>query len=556
MPYIFAEAFRFVNRFLALAALGAVLAGCTKVATENGTTSGAEHSWTRPGVLRVAVQGEPKNLNPLLASNTIDVFIARFMFSPLMTADAKGNPYPILAREVPTLQNGGVSKDGLTITYHLRANAKWSDGQPVTSQDVKFSWQGLMNPQNNVVTRHGYDDVASIDTPNATTAVVHLKRKFSPFVNTFFADSDQPMSIVPAHVLSKYPNVNEIPFNNEPSVSDGPFRFAEWVRNDHVSLVANPNFFLGKPGLNRIQIRMVPDENTSVNLLKTHDIDWIYQASVRLYPTLQGTQGITTTWVEANGYYGMQINTSHAPLTDVRVRQAIAYAVDKQNLVNTTTFGKEKVATEDLPDWMWAYDPNVKSIPHDPAKARQLLEQAGFAPGRDGIMQKNGQRLSLLLITENSNVTYKQMAVQIQNALHGVGIEAQIKLFPFAQLYAPAGEGGILQLGRYDLAINGWFSGLDPDDSSQFMCKNIPPGGYNYTRYCSAEMDAAETMALTNYDQPTRKKAYSKTQALLAQDVPQIFFCWLRQQHPINVDFKGFEPNPVTENWNSWQWSI
>ena len=544
-----------MKRIFATIALGAVLAGCTKVSQENGVTGG-RHAWTQPGVLRIAVQGEPKNLNPVLTNNTIDVFVTRFMFEPLISADAKGNPYPMLVTTVPTIENGGVSKDGLTVTYHLRTNAKWSDGQPVTSTDVKFSWQALMNPDNNVVTRHGYDDVASIDTPNASTAIVHLKAKFAPFVNTFFAESDQPFSIVPAHVLAKYPNVNQIPFNNEPNVTDGPFRFGEWVRNDHVTLVANPDFFMGKPGLNKVVIKMIPDENTSVNLLRTHAIDWIYQASIRLYPTLKNMPDVATTWVAVNGYYGMQINTSHSPQSDVRVRQAIAYTIDKQNLVDTTAYGQEKVATEDLPDWMWAYDPSVRSLPHDPAKARQLLEQAGYTPGADGIMQKNGQKLSLLLVTENSNVTFKQMSVQIQNELHGVGIDVQIKLFPFAQLYAPAGEGGILQLGRYDMAVNGWYSGLDPDDSSQFMCKNAPPGGYNYTRYCSKANDAAETSALTSYDQATRKAAYAKTQASLAQDVPQIFFCWLRQQHPISVDFKGFTPNPVTENWNSWQWSI
>jgi peptide/nickel transport system substrate-binding protein len=544
-----------VKRILALAALGAILAGCTKVGSNDGLTAG-RHSWTQPGVLRIAIQGEPKNLNPLLASNTVDVFAGRFMFEPLLSADPKGNPVPMLATEVPTIENGGVSKDGLTFTYHLRPNAKWTDGVPVTSKDVKFSWQALMNPNNNITSRHGYDFVKSIDTPNPTTVVVHLKTRFSPFVNTFFAESDQPYPVLPEHVLGKYPNINQIPFNSEPTVSDGPFRFAEWVHNDHIAYVANDNFFMGAPGLKRVNLKIVPDENTSVNLIKTHAVDWLYQASIRTYPALKGASGLTTVWVDVNGYYCVQINTSHTPLTDVRVRKAIAYAIDKQNLVNTTAFGQEKVATEDLPDWLWAFDANVRSIPFDPAKARQMLEQAGFTPGADGVMRKGGQKLSLLLVTENSNITYKQLAVQIQNQLHAIGVEVQIKLFPLSQLYAPAGEGGIMQLGKYDLAMTAWYAGIDPDDSSQFTCKNIPPGGYNYTRYCSAEMDAAQNAALQNYDRPTRIKAYARTQSLLASDVPEIFINWLRQEHPVSVDFKGFTPNPVVENWNAWQWSI
>jgi peptide/nickel transport system substrate-binding protein len=541
-----------VKRLLALAVLAGLLGGCSKVASDNG----GEHSWTQPGVLRVAIQAEPKNLNPLLTSNTTDVFIARFMFLPLIQPDGKGVQQPLLVTEIPGTANGGISPDGLTLTYHLRKDVKWSDGVPFSSKDVKWTWQALMNPNNNIVSRHGYDDIKSIDTPDPATVIVHLKAKFSPFVNTFFTDSDQPYGVAPEHALAKYPNVNQIPFNSEPTVSDGPFRFAEWVRNDHVSLVANNDFFLGKPGLKRIEIKVIPDENTSVELLKTHAIDWIYQASIHLYPQVKDIADTSIVWMRVNGYYDIQINTASPTMKDVRVRQAIAYAVDKQNLVNTTMYGQETVATEDLPDWMWAFDPKVHSYPYNVDKARELLTQAGYTPGSGGTLQKNGAPLSVLLVTENSNTTYKQLAIQTQAQLHRIGIQAQIKLFPGAQLYAPAGEGGVLQNGHFDLVVDGWYSGIDPDDSAQFMCGNVPPGGYNYTRYCSPEMDAAETMALTHYDQATRKLAYAKTQALLARDVPEIFINWLRQMHPINVDFKGFDPSPVVENWNAWQWTI
>ncbi len=195
------------------AAIALALAGCSKVS--NGTGIG-RHSWTHPGVLRVAVQSDVKSLNPLLNSNTTDGFLANLMFEPLLSADAKGNPVPILATSVPSIENGGVSKNGLTITYTLRRNAMWTDGVKVTSKDVKWSWQAIMNPSNNIVSRHGYDYVKSVDTPDDFTVVVHLKEKFSPFVNTFFAMSDQPMPVAPEHVLSKYPDLNQIPFDSRP----------------------------------------------------------------------------------------------------------------------------------------------------------------------------------------------------------------------------------------------------------------------------------------------------------------------------------------------------
>jgi peptide/nickel transport system substrate-binding protein len=543
-----------VKRILALAVLAASLAACTKVTSEDET--GGRHSWTKPGVLRIAIQQDVKNLNPLLSSNTSDVFIDRFMFEPLLTADPKGNPLPMLASVVPTTQNGGISADGLTVTYHLVKNAKWTDGVPVTSKDVKWSWSAIMNSANNVVSRHGYDFVKSVDTPDDYTVVVHLAQKFSPFVNTFFAESDQPFPIVPEHVLAKYPNINEVQFSSEPNVSDGPFRFAEWSRNDHITLVRNDDFFLGKPNLDRIEIKVIPDEDTSVNLLRTHGIDYMFQASQRTYNEVKDIPEIKMVWVNVNGYYDIQLNHARPYLNDRNVRDAIAYSIDKNELNKTLTFNTQTVATEDIPDWMWAFDPTVHSPPHDPAKARELLKASGWAPGPDGIMRKNGEPLVLVMVSNNSNATRKQMSVQVQQMLKQSGIDAEIKYYPGDVLFAPAGMGGILQLGRFDLSVAGWYAGIDPDDSSQFLCKDFPPGGYNYSRYCNKDMEAAQNIALTHYDRPTRKAAYAQIQRLLARDTPFVFPWWIKQLEPISVDFKGFDPNPVVENWNAYQWSI
>ncbi len=543
-----------MKRFLALAALAAIVAGCSKVSNE--AASGSRHSWTQPGTLRIAIQQDVKTLNPLLNSNTTDGFIAFLMFEPLLSADDKGNPVPMLATSVPSIENGGISKDGLTVTYHLRKDAKWTDGFPVTSKDVKWSWSAIVNPNNNIVSRHGYDYVASIDTPDDYTVVVHLKQKFSPFVNTFFAMSDQPFPIAPEHILGKYKDINQVPFGSEPNVSDGPFRFAEWSRGDHIELTRNDAFFMGKPGLDRIELRIVPDENTTVNLLKTHAIDYMFQASPNTYPALKNAPDVKLVWVDVNGYEDVQLNLARPYMSDPKVREAVAYSIDKRQLVETLTHGQMKQATEDIPDWMWAFNPTVHSYPHDPLKARDLLREDGFTPGPDGVMRKNGDPLVLVLVSNNSNATRHQASVQLQAMLRQAGIQVDIKYYPGDLLFAPAGMGGILQLGKFDLSLAGWYAGIDPDDSSQFMCQNFPPGGYNYPRYCNPDMQAAQNAALTHYDRASRTAAYYKIQQLLARDNPEIFFWWTRQMEPISPDFKGFDPNPVIESWNAWQWSI
>ncbi|MGH8164966.1 MAG: ABC transporter substrate-binding protein, partial [Rhodanobacteraceae bacterium] len=368
---------------------------------------------------------------------------------------------------------------------------------------------------------------------------MHLKNKFAPFVDTFFADSDSPYSIAPAHALSQFPNINQIPFNADPTVTDGPFKFVRWVHGDHIQLASNPGFFMGAPALKEIYVRIIPDENTTVNLVKTHDIDWMFEASINNYPAVKDIPGTKLQFVDINGYEDVQLNVPRPYLQDPRVRLALAYAIDKQQIVSSLTYGQEHTATEDQPPFIWAYDPNIKPYPHDVQKARALLTAAGWTPGSDGIMVKNGQRLTLVLVSNVSNVTRRKSALEIQNMLKAIGVETEVKTYQGDVLFAPVGEGGILQGGKFDLSLAGWYSGVDPDDSSQLTCAQVAPNGYNYSRYCNPQMEAAQTMALQNYDHPTRKKAYFKIQELLYRDVPEVYLYYERQMHVINSDFKG-----------------
>ena len=532
--------------------LVACAAGCSKI---EGTTGG-RHTWTQAGNLRIGINEEPKTLNPLLFGTTVENFVNRLMFEPLLSADARGNPIPMLATVVPSIANGGISKDGLQIVYHLAPNARWTDGVPVTSADVAWSWRAIENPANDIVSRHGYDDVRSIATLDAHTVVVHLKQRFSPFINTFFAESDQPYAIVPKHVLERYPDFNRVPFDAAPTVSDGPFKFVEWRRGDRILLTANAQFFRGTPKLQRITLEFVPNEDSEINLLRTHSLDYIYQPSIQTFPALSSLPDARIVWVNVNGYDGAEFNVSHPVVADVRVRTAIAAALDKAALTRTLTHGQATTATEDLPSWLWAFDPAVRSVPFDPQRARQLLAAAGWAIDSDGAARKAGQPLELLMVTDNASATHRSESVLVQAALRTIGITSVVKYYPLDILYAPAGMGGIQHGGKFDLLLYGWYSGIDPDDSSQLTCNNFPPGGYNDMRYCSRAMNAAQAAALAHYDLPARKPAYSKIQRLLSRDNPALYFWWQRQQEAISVDFHGFDPNPVIESWNAWQWSI
>jgi peptide/nickel transport system substrate-binding protein len=482
--------------------------------------------------------------------------LARLTSDLLVSVDSSGKrQIPVLASVVPTQANGGISKDGLTVTYRLRRDVRWQDGVAFTSADVKFSYEAIMNPANNVSSRSGFTVISRVDTPDRFTVVFHLKRRYAPFVNTVFGESDNPYTVVPAHLLARLPDLNHAAFNQLP-VGTGPFKVVRWVRGDRIEYAANDAYFLGKPKLRRIVVRIVPDENTAISLLRTHDVDWMFEATPHVFRELRTIPDIRIVLVAQNAYEGLAINTARPLLRDVRVRRAIAYALDKQRFLDDFTAGSATLATEDLPAFLWAYDPDVPRYPHDPGKARALLAEAGWLPGPDGIRRRGGERLSLSLSYNTGNATRQALAIATQAALRAIGIDAAIKTYPPALLFGPYGMGGILARGNFDLDLSGWIAGIDPNNADQFSCPALPPDGSNITRFCSPALDAAQQAALSNYDQASRKRAYSTIQRMLAADVPEIFFWYPRQIQPVSPDFKGFSPNPVNEAWNAYQWEM
>ena len=192
------------GRFLVAFAL-LLATACTRVGdTARGAaaTSG-RHGWTIPDTLRVGIGNVPRTLNPLLATQVVENSLDSLFADKLISMDSRENLVPILAQAVPSQANGDISADGLTIRYRLRHNVTWHDGVPFTSKDVRFSFDAIMNPDNDIISRNGYDDVASVQTPDDYTVIFHLKRPYGPFVATIFSESDSPYEIVPEHILGK-----------------------------------------------------------------------------------------------------------------------------------------------------------------------------------------------------------------------------------------------------------------------------------------------------------------------------------------------------------------
>jgi peptide/nickel transport system substrate-binding protein len=504
------------------------------------------HAWTIPDTLRVVSGDVPRTLNPLLATQTVEAVIGRLTNDVLVSADARGDLKPRLATVVPSRQNGGISADGLTVTYHLRHGVAWHDGAPFTSRDVAFSVAAIVNKNNDIISRHGYDLITRTDTPDPYTVRFHLRMPFAPFVSVVFGESDSPYAIVPAHLLARYPNINAIAYNAAP-VGTGPFRFVRWVHGDRIEFERNPHYYLGVPKIARIIWRLVPDENTELQLMQTHEADWMFEATVGAYKSIKGMRDVAVVLPNVNGYEGLLMNAGHGPTANVLLRRAIAMALDKSRLTRDLTYGAATVATGDLPAFLWTHDPGLRNLPYDPAAARRTLSALGYSATRP---------LALTLVFEQSAAVNRSLAVQIQSALHAVGINVTTRVQLSSVIYGGYGANGTLARGNYQLALYQWYAGIDPDNSAQFVCANRPPAGYNQSFYCSAAMDAAQAAALSSDDRAVRKPAYATIESLLVRDVPVDFFWWFRNVQVLNVDLKGFSPNPVVETWNVETWSI
>jgi peptide/nickel transport system substrate-binding protein len=518
----------------------------------------ASTGWTPtpadPAVLRIGMTSEPNSLSPLFAMSDYEQVVDRLIFDVLVGLDANGKLVPRLAQAVPSLANGGISKDGRTITYHLRRNVRWHDGAPFTSRDVAFSFAAIMNPGNNVANRHGYDQIAKVETPGPYTVVVRLKRPYAPALTTLFSDG-APNPILPEHLLGRAANLNRSPFNDAP-VGTGPYKFLRWDHGASIELIANDDYYLGKPKLARLSVRIVPDETTLTNQLRTHELDMYVLASVNAYGQLRSLPSVRVHLVATHAAANVLINTTRPDLQDVRLRHGIAAAIDKRAIVRKLAFGAGTVASEDLPSFMWAYDARVRAESYDPVRARALLAAAGWRPGADGIAYKNGRRLGLVFAYALNNETARLIVLQIQSYLRAVGIDVQLKGYNSALMFAPYAAGGIYQRGNFDLAWYTMTLGVDPDASGRFTSGAVPPHGQNYSRYRNAEMDAAQAAGLTSFDRAARKRAYARSQELLARDVPVVFVFWPKNIDASDARLHGFAPNPVTPAWNAQDWSF
>ena len=508
--------------FIALIALCA----CSKVSTRAvAPTTGARNTWTVPGVVRLAVSEEPNTLVRMFSNQSSADDVSALLFEPFFRFDEHERPVPALAMQFPTLHNGLISRDGLRVTFDLRPQAVWSDGVPVTADDVIFTWHAIVDGNNPVVYTEGYDKIKAIQAQGPHRVVFVLKQPFSPVVYLFSEGTFMPL---PAHILSKYKTLHNIPYDAAP-VGDGPFRLKQWLHGSDLIFVANETYWRGTPRIHEIDMKVIPNTNTQLNELRTHEIDVIDGVSKPLVGQLADIPGIQVRAALQAGYRHLDFNAKSPLLRDASVRRAIAQSIDVQKIINTIYAGYGVRAATDIPPFSWAAN-DLAPVPYDPSAAIRSLTAAGWVQGLDGIRVKNGQRLALSISTATDNLPNANAEAFISQELKAVGVELTIKNYAGAVLFAPDGP---LYGGRYDMSWIVDYVGADPDNLAKWGCDWFP------------------------FDTDRRRKDYKDAWRLMLHDVPSMIIYWDKNVTAANTDLRNFKPSPVfTDYWNAWEWEI
>jgi peptide/nickel transport system substrate-binding protein len=534
------------------AVLAVALAGCGHDRSPGSPGTAGGETASGAGTVRFALAADPQTLDPLFAhvdANSVEQQVARLAFEPFIDVDERGTPVPVLLDRIPTVENGGLSRDGRVITYHLRANVKWQDGQPVTARDVVWTLSAILDDRNPVRSRAGYDRVARADVVDPRTVRVTLKEPWAPAVATLFSYGTAPQYVLPSHLLMKQGQLDTAAFGSHP-VGDGPYRFVSWTRGERLVYEANPAYWRGAPKVARLDLRIVPDPGTNFTLLQSGALDWnLLSPSQRA--SLGAPEHLRFRTVPLALVAGLAINTTHPPLDDVRVRRAIAASLDREAISKKITFGRYPVVDTAQPLSSWARDPDVREPAYDPRAADTLLDAAGWKRGPDGVRVKNGKRLALTYVQFPESQTGVRVSVVAQSELNARGFAVTIKSLSNAQLFLPKSQGGALASGAFDLAYVPWPMGADPDDSFLLACR----GSANYMRWCDPAVDALERRALVAPSRDERKRLYAQIERRVAAAVPIVYLFDPSYSYAYRDALGGFSPNAFNPTWDAYRWT-
>lgn len=508
------------------------------------TATGTEKEKVSGGKLVLGTTAAPTLFNPYYSTDTSSSTLEGFMFSGLVTVDGDFNPEGDLA------ESWEFSDDGLTWTFHLRENVKWHDGEDFTADDVVFSYgipldEGYIGPRG-----LAFEIIDEINKVDDHTVEFVLSEPYAPFI-TITAQFE----VLPKHILGDVPiaDLGKDKFNTKEPIGTGPFKFKEWKEGEYIELEANDDYFLGKPKLDGIIYKIVPDMNTLMAQLEVGDINMtgISPQYIETANKLQEKGKIEVTSGPANAFEYIGYNLRNELFQDKKVRQALTHAIDKASIVEALLDGAGVVADGPGSPANWAFNPDMPKFEYDPEVAKKILKEAGWEPNSAGVLEKDGKKFEFVLKTTSANEVRQQIAEVVQQQLNEIGIKVSIEVLEWSAYVEQTSP----PLWNFDAIVAGWSIGSDPDPTWFWHSSEIE-NGLNYNGYSNKKVDEllSENTKISDLDE--RKRIIAEADAIVAEDQPNTFLYYVAGSLANAPNLKGPKYNAANTYYKIHEWYI
>ena len=474
--------------------------------------------------------GEPSTLLPVLASDSASSDINGLVYSGLVRYDKD------LQIEGDLAETWEISEDNLTITFHLRRDVRWHDGEPFTAQDVMFTYQLYIDPETPTAYAERYKQVASAEVIDPHTFQVKYDKPLAPALISW------SLPIHPLHLLQGE-DVTQSPLGRAP-VGTGPYRFETWDSGERVVLAANPDYWDGEPYIQRVVYRIIPDQSTMFLELQSKGIDYMGLTPLQ-YSDQTDTPAFKRNFNKFRylsfGYSYLGYNLRKPMFQDKRVRQALTHAINKQELIDGVLLGLGQIATGPYKPDTWPYNPDVPRYPYNPEQARTLLAEVGWVDADgDGVREKDGQPLAFTIVTNQGNEQRIRAGEIIQRRFREVGVDVKLRVIEWASFLKE-----FINPGNFDATILGWTVSLDPDAYNVWHSSKTAPGELNFINFRNEEVDHLLERGRRTFDQTERKEIYDRFQEILAEEQPYTWLYVPDSLPAVASRFRGIDPAPA-----------
>ncbi|UPA26839.1 peptide ABC transporter substrate-binding protein [Shinella oryzae] len=533
---------------LALGASGVVLSGLP------GFSRAMAQDKDAKGQLTVGFSQEPTVFNPHMPHIEVDEGIHFSIFDPLFYVDEKGAFVAALAAEVPTVENGGISADGLNWKVKLRDGVKWHDGKPFTAEDVKFTLELLVDPNFRSWRKTGHEFVRDLTVVSPTEITWRMEKPFAPYPSILASTF-----ITPKHLLGAEADRNTAAYNNAP-IGTGPFKWKERVAGDYILLDANTEYFGDGPHIERLVYKYVPDLNVMYTQFKTGDIDvvglqWITPDH---YDEAKDLAGKVVNVVPGSTIESLSFNMERPQFKDAAVREALYAAIDKQSIIEALYYGLPTPTESYVPQQSFYYNPDLPKHEYSIEKANKLLDDAGWVPGADGVRAKDGVKLAFTCSTTAGNHIREQVQQYMQQSFKDIGVEMTISNLPPAVMW-----GDYWMLSKFDSVIVGldFLTGPDPDTSDFFRSTSSGAkggSGQNTWQFVNKDVDDLLAKGGSLFVPEERKAVYLKIQEIMRKELPllPLFQYATVRGHKQGVENVTPNVNTRIDTWNVATWRV